>query len=98
MTERSPCILGDFRLGDGENDQRTACVAECPLIEAKVARDKRWISLPCQEWADFIVRQAPSPDVTTNVTSTNTPAAQLLNLRFKDVFIEDIHVRAGTST
>jgi hypothetical protein len=32
------------------------------------------------------------------VTSTNTPAAQLLNLRFKDVFIEDIHMRAGTST
>lgn len=96
MAKNAACVLSDFRFAHGENDKAILTVAESPAIVSEVTSDKGGSPQLSEQRTNLTVREAHSPDIATDMTNSEPPETQLLDLRFEDVFVQDVHALAGS--
>lgn len=96
MAKHAACVLSDFRFTHGENDQAIPRVAEPTLVVSEVTSDEGGPPQLSEERTNLTIRETLSPDIATDMTNSEPPKTQLLDLRFEDVFVEDVHALADS--
>ncbi len=73
-------------------------MTETTTVKPKITSEERRPLHSVQERDDFHIFHAWAPDLVSNLARSNAPTAQQLPLILRNIFIEYIHLPAGTSS
>ena len=89
MAEKAANERGHFILANARHNQAVASMSEVRQIETSIACEERGAPLPAQENDNFLIVQAFSANIDSNLPGSEPRCFQQQALSFEDVLVED---------